>query len=41
MTWLGDVALLWERRDAYRVLVGKLDRDCLEDLGIDGRVILK
>jgi hypothetical protein len=29
-------------RGAYRVLVGKLEkRDLLEDLGINGRVILK
>jgi len=41
MTWVGHVALVGERRDGYRVLVGKLDRDCLEDLGIDGRIILK
>jgi hypothetical protein len=31
-----------QRRDAYRVLVGKPDgRDHLENLGIDGRIILK
>jgi hypothetical protein len=31
-----------DRRGAYRVLVGKLrKRDHLEDLGFDGRVILK
>jgi len=41
MTWVGHVALVGERRDAHRVLVGKLDRDCLEDLGVDGRIILK
>ena len=35
------MALVGERRDEYRVLVGKLDRDCLEDLGIDRRVIMK
>jgi hypothetical protein len=28
-------------RDAYRALVGKPERDHLEDLGIDGRIILK
>jgi len=41
MTWVGHVALVGERRDAYRVLVGNLDRDCLEDLGIDWIIILK
>jgi hypothetical protein len=30
-----------ERRVAYRVLVGKLERDHLEDLDVDGRIILK
>jgi hypothetical protein len=30
------------RRDAYRVLVGKSDgKNHLEDVGIDGRIILK
>jgi len=30
-----------ERRDVYRVLVGNLrGRDHLEDLGIDGRIII-
>jgi hypothetical protein len=31
-----------ERRDAYRVLVRKpKERDDLENLGVDGRIILK
>ena len=30
-----------ERRDAYTDLVMKLKRDYLEDLGVDGRIILK
>ena len=31
-----------ERRGAYRVFVGKLrERDHLEDLGVDGRIILR
>jgi hypothetical protein len=30
-----------DRRDAYRVLVGKPQEDHTEDLGIDGRIILK
>jgi hypothetical protein len=30
-----------ERRGAYRVLVGKHESVHLEDLGVDGRIILK
>jgi hypothetical protein len=30
-----------DRRDAYRVLVGRPDGGNLEDLGVDGRIILK
>jgi hypothetical protein len=34
------VYYLWgERRGAYRVVVGKLEGDHLEDLGIDGRIL--
>jgi hypothetical protein len=33
--------LVWGERDAYRVLVGKLETDSLEHLDIDGRAILK
>jgi hypothetical protein len=33
---------VWERRCAYTILVGKPERrDHVEDLGIDGRIILK
>ena len=42
MRWAGHVAQMGDRSVAYRVLVGDLrDRDHLEDLGIDGRIILK
>jgi hypothetical protein len=41
MTWVGHVALEGERRDAYRVLVGKFDIDCLEDLSVGWRIMLK
>jgi hypothetical protein len=34
MTWVGNVASMEERRDAYRVLVWKPE-------GIDGRMILR
>jgi hypothetical protein len=30
-----------ERRGAYRVLVWRPERDHWEDLGVDGRIILK
>jgi len=36
------VAHRGEKRNVYRVLVGNLrKRDCLEDLGVDGRIILE
>jgi hypothetical protein len=42
MKWVGHVARVRESRDAYRVLVGKLsERDHLEDLSLDGRIVLK
>jgi hypothetical protein len=42
MRWVGHVAQMGDRSGAYRVLVGDLrDRDHLEDLGIDGRIISK
>jgi hypothetical protein len=38
----GACGTFGDRRDAYRVLVGRTDeRDQLEDLGVDGRIILK
>jgi hypothetical protein len=40
--WAGHVALVGERRDAYRALAGKPEgRNHLEDPGVDGRIILK
>jgi len=42
MRWVGHVARVGESRGAYRVLVRNLmERDHLEDSGVDGRVILK
>ena len=42
MRYAGHVACMWERRDAYRVLVGRPEgKRPLEDPGIDGRIILK
>ena len=32
---------MWDRRGVYRVLVGRPEGDHAEDLGIDGRIILK
>jgi len=32
---------MWERKVAYRVLLGKPEGDYLEVLGVDGRIILK
>ena len=40
MRWAGHVARIGDRRGAYRVLVGKMrERDHLEDLAVDGRII--
>jgi len=42
MRWAGHVALVGDGRDAYRVLMrweGLRERDYLEDLGVDGRII--
>jgi hypothetical protein len=42
MRWVGYVVCTGERRGAYRVLVGELrERDHLEDLGIDRKIILR
>jgi hypothetical protein len=42
MRWAENVACMEEKRKAYRVLMGKPEvRDCLEDMGINGRIILK
>jgi hypothetical protein len=42
MKWGEHLACMVEIRSAYKILVGKLKgRDLLEDLGIDGRMILK
>jgi len=39
---VGHATYTGERRSAYRVLVGKPEgKNHLEDLGIDGRIILK
>jgi hypothetical protein len=40
--WAGHVARIRDRRAAYRVLVVELrERAHLEDLGVDGRIVLK
>jgi hypothetical protein len=42
MRWAGHVAPMGDGRDVYTVLVGRPEgKDHLEDLGIDGRIILK
>jgi hypothetical protein len=40
--WAGHVARMGDRRGAYRVLVGRPEgKSHLEDLGVDGKTILK
>jgi hypothetical protein len=42
MRWAGHVTRMGERRDAYRVLMGKLEgKNHLEDPGVDGMIILR
>jgi hypothetical protein len=42
MGWEGDLAV-WERRELHRGFwwAHKEDGDCMEDLGIDGRITFK
>jgi hypothetical protein len=40
--WKGHAACVGEMRNAYKILVGKLEgRDHSEELGVDTRIILK
>ena len=42
MRWVRPVARVGDWKDAYRVLVGKCKgENQLEDLGVDGRIIVK
>jgi hypothetical protein len=42
MKWAGRIAYMGEMRNAFRIFAGKLkERDKLEDLGVDGKIILK
>ena len=42
MRWVGHVARMREKRNIYRVLVWKPEgKNQLEDLGVDGNIILK
>jgi hypothetical protein len=42
MKWVGHIARMWERKDLERVLLPNLrERDHLDDLGVDDRMILK
>ena len=42
MRWVGHVVRVGERRGVYKVLMGKTEgKSHLEDLGIDGRIILR
>lgn len=41
MRWLEQLERTGEKIDAQGVLVGNLKEDCLEDLSVGGRIILK
>jgi hypothetical protein len=42
MRWVGHVAHMGEMRNAYKIWLENLKgRDHLEDLGVDGRIILE
>jgi hypothetical protein len=42
MRWAQYLAGMWERRDVYRVLVGKTrKRDHLGNPGVDGNIALR
>jgi hypothetical protein len=41
MRWVEHVARMGEKRNAYRDLLGKPERDNFEHLGVVGRIILK
>jgi hypothetical protein len=42
MEWVGRVARMGEKRNAYRILVGiPEERDNLQDIGVDEKIILK
>jgi hypothetical protein len=41
MTWAGHVAWIGDKRNAYRIFVGKPERDHQEDLDVGGWMILK
>jgi hypothetical protein len=42
MRWMEHIAYMRMMKNAYKILVGKLKgRNLSEDLGIDGRIILK
>jgi len=41
MLWTGYVARMWAKIKANMVCLGTMkERDCLEDLGVEGRIIL-
>jgi len=42
MRWVGHLGHIKDKRCAYRVSLGKREeRDHFDDLGVDGRIILK
>jgi hypothetical protein len=41
MRWAGYVACIGETRNAYKIVGNQKGRGFLEDLGMDGRIILE
>jgi hypothetical protein len=42
MRWAGQTVCMREMRNMFRILIGKTEgKNHLEDIGIDGRIILK
>jgi hypothetical protein len=39
MKWTGNITVMRDMRNTYKILVGKLEGNRLHDLGVGGRII--